>query len=118
MSKVINEIKHDLNFIRTHSLQPQWYKVFKVFMILASIIGYYFVFGVLKTITFFTLFFILSFIVHMVYRVKTNSFTRSWLDFVVVEEENQIRAESIGRYYYIAIILNIVISLLVSQVLI
>ncbi len=118
MIKLINEIKYDLNFIRTHTLQPQWYKVFKVFMILAFIIGYYFVFGLLKTIVLFTLFFILSFIVHMVYRVKTNRFSRSWLDFVVVEEENQIRAESIGRFYYMAIILNIIISLLISQVLI
>lgn len=118
MIKLINEIKYDLNFIKTHTLQPQWYKVFKVFMILAFIIGYYFVFGLLKTIIFFTVFFILSFIVHMVYRVKTNRFSRSWLDFVVVEEENQIRAESIGRFYYMAIILNIVISLLISQVLI
>jgi hypothetical protein len=116
--KLINEIKYDLNFIKTHTLQPQWYKVFKVFMILAFIICYYFVFGLLKTIIFFTVFFILSFIVHMVYRVKTNRFSRSWLDFVVVEEENQIRAESIGRFYYMAIILNIVISLLISQVLI
>jgi len=116
--KLINEIKYDLNFIKTHTLQPQWYKVFKVFMILAFIIGYYFVFGLLKTIIFFTVFFILSFIVHMVYRVKTNRFSRSWLDFVVVEEENQIRAESIGRFYYMAIILNMVISLLISQVLI
>ena len=118
MIKLINEIKYDLNFIRTHTLQPQWYKVFKVFMILAFIIGYYFVFGLLKTIIFFTLFFFLSFIVHMVYRVKTNRFSRSWLDFVVVEEENQIRAESIGRFYYMTIILNIIISLLISQVLI
>jgi len=116
--KLINEIKYDLNFIRTHTLQPQWYKVFKVFMILAFIIGYYFVLGLLKTIIFFTLFFVLSFIVHMVYRVKTNRFSRSWLDFVIVEEENQIRAESIGRFYYMAIILNIIISLLISQVLI
>lgn len=118
MSKLINEIRYDLNFIRSHSLQPQWYKAFKVFMVLGVVAGFYFAFGIRKTIVFITSFFILSFFVHMIYRVKTNRFTSSWLDFAVVEVGDDVRAESIGKFYYLAILLNAVISIVVSQFLV
>lgn len=115
MIKLLDEIKYDLSFIKSHSLQPQWYKIFKVFLILGASLVYYFFFGITKTIIFFVSFFILSFLVHMIYRNKTNRFTRTWLDFVVVEEGDQARADSIGKFYYLAIILNAIISLLLSQ---
>jgi hypothetical protein len=33
MTKLAKEVLDDLRFIRGHRLQPQWYKIFKVFMI-------------------------------------------------------------------------------------
>jgi hypothetical protein len=51
----------------------------------------------------------------MIYRIKSDTWTRSWLDFVVVEENGEIKAKSIGIFYYAAIIINIFISFLVSQ---
>ncbi len=117
MTKVINEIKDDLSFIKSHTLQPQWYKVFKVFIIMGFLAGYFYLFGILKTILFFVVFIFLSLIVHLVYRVNTNKWTRSWLDFVVAEENGEIKAERIGKFYYMAIVVNTLLSLFISQVL-
>jgi hypothetical protein len=117
MSKVINEIKHDLSFIKSHTLQPKWYKVLKIFIVLGVLVGYFYLFGLLKTILFFALFIFMSFIVHLIYRVKTNKWTRSWLDFIVIEENNEIKAESIGKFYYMAIGVNAILSFSISQIL-
>jgi len=116
MSKFLSEIMDDLRFIKSHSLQPDWYKVFKIFLLLGVLIGYGYFFGIRKTIVFFVVFMILALLVHVVYRVKTNKWQQSWLDFVVVEENNEIRAESIGKFYYAAILLNAILSLVISQV--
>lgn len=116
MSKVIDEIKDDVDFIKSHTLQPQWYKVFKVFMILGFLLGYYFLFGWLKTVLFFASFFTLAFVVHIVYRVKTEKWTRSWLDFEVIEVDGEVKADRIGKFYYTAIAINVLISLVTSQV--
>jgi hypothetical protein len=61
MLKLLKEIKDDLNFIKSHTLQPKWYKSFKVFMILGFLGGHLFLFGVLKTIVFSGVFFFLEF---------------------------------------------------------
>ena len=115
MAKLLKEIKDEASFIKSHTLQPRWYKIFKVFMLLGFFIGYYFLFGVQKTVLFFTLFFLLSFLVHMVYRIRTNTWKRSWLDFIVEEVNGEIKAKSIGKFYYAAIIINTFISFLASQ---
>jgi hypothetical protein len=116
MAKLIDEIKHDLSFIKSHTLQPQWYKVLKVFIILGFMVGYFLLFGTLKTIFFFAVFFFMSILVHLTYRAKTNKWTRTWLDFVVTEMDGDIKAESIGIFYYLAIVVNVIISLVISQV--
>ena len=41
MSRLLEEIKTDLTFIRGHTLQPGWFKVLKVFILLAAIAGLY-----------------------------------------------------------------------------
>jgi hypothetical protein len=115
MSKLLDEIKYDASFIKSHSLQPRWYKVLKVFILLGFLAGYYLLFGILKTVVFFATFLFLSLLVHLLYRVKTHKFTQSWLDFVVVEENGEIKAKSIGKFYYLAIIINAIVSLVVSQ---
>jgi len=118
MPKLLKEIKDDLNFIKSHTLQPKWYKIFKVFMILGFLTGYLFLFGLLKTIVFSGVFFSLSFLVHLIYRAKTDKWQHSWLDFVVVDENGEPRPQRIGRYYYSFILFNVIISLSVSQLLI
>ena len=117
MTKLFNEIKDDLSFIKSHTLQPQWYMILKIFIVLGFLIGYYFVFGVPKTLLFFAVFISLSFLVHMIYRVKTNKWQQRWLDFVVTEDNGNIKAESIGKYYYLAILSNAILSMALSQVL-
>ncbi len=114
MTKLLQEIKEDVDFVKSHSLQPKWYKFLKVFILAGFLVGYYFLFGLTKTVIFFTIFLFLSFLVHLLYRAKTNKWKRSWLNFVVVEENNETKAKSIGKYYYSAIILNAILSVIIS----
>ena len=117
MAKLLDEMKHDASFIRSHTLQPQWFKVAKIFILLGFLIGYTCLFGWVKMVLFFAVFFSLSFIVHLVYRFKTNKWKQSWLDFVVVEENGEMKTKRIGVFYYLAVIINAIFSLVVSQVL-
>ena len=118
MSKLLKEIKVDLNFIRSHTLQPKWFKILKVFILFGFFLGYYVLFGIRKTLVFFVVFFALCLLVHMVYRVKTHTWQQSWLDFVVVEGNNEIKADRIGVYYYLAVAFNAALALLISQILV
>ncbi len=117
MTKLLEEIKVDLNFIKSHTLQPKWFKVLKVFILVGVLVGYDYLFGGFKTVIFFGVFFFLSFLVHLLYRVQTNKWKRSWLDFVVIKENNEIKAKSIGKFYYSAIALNTILALVFSQML-
>lgn len=117
MSNLLNEIKDDMSFIKSHTLQPKWYKILKIFILLGFLVGYYFLFGILKTLLFTAVFIFLSFLVHLLYRAKTDKWKRSWLDFVVIEENNEIKAKSIGKFYYSAIVINTILSLVISQIL-
>jgi hypothetical protein len=116
MTKLAKEVLDDLRFIRGHRLQPQWYKIFKVFMIIGFLAGYYYLFGSLKTIIFVCVFFLLGLTVHMIYRIKTHTWRQSWLDFKVEEQEGVIVPVSIGKFYYMAVAINIIIALVMSQV--
>ena len=117
MKQFIEEIKFDANFIKGHQLQAGWYKVLKVFMILGFLAGYGMLFGSRKTLIFGAVFFSLSLLVHMAYRINTKKYTQSWLDFEVVEENGKKLPKRIGIYYYIAVLTNLAIGLLVSQLL-
>jgi hypothetical protein len=116
--KLFEGITSDVRFIRDHELQPGWYKILKFFLLLGMMIGYYLIFGPAKTLVFFGCFFGLSLVVHMTYRTKTNKYTQSWLDFRVEEIEGQRVYQRIGIYYYLAVTINGLISLLISQLLI
>jgi len=115
MAKLLEEIRQDVKFVKSHTLQPGWYKILKVFILVGFLIGYYAWFGIMETLIFFASFIFLSFLVHMLYRVKTNKWQRSWLDFVVVEENHELKATSIGVFYYSAIVINALISLVISR---
>lgn len=117
MSDLLDEIKYDMSFMKSHTLQPQWFKAAKIFILLGFLVGYTCLFGWIKTALFFATLIFSSSIVHLVYRVKTNKWKQSWLDFVVVEENGEMRTERIGKFYYSAVVLNIILSLVISQVL-
>ena len=116
MTKLLNEIKRDLKFVQSHTLQPKWYKILKIFIVLGFLLGYYCLFGILKTLLFFVTFIFLSFVVHMIYRVKTDKWTKSWLDFIVIEENNEKKAKSIGRFYYSAVVIDAMLAIIISQI--
>jgi len=118
MNKILEEIAHDAKFIKGHTLQPGWYKVFKAFLLLGLIVGYTLVFGRSKALVFFGSFFGLGLIMHMIYRGNTKKFTQSWLDFKVVEKNGQLEYERIGIYYYLMVIGNGIISFALSQMLV
>jgi hypothetical protein len=117
MSKLLDEIKYDMSFMKSHTLQPRWFKVAKVFLLLGFLVGYTYLFGWIKTVLFLAVFIVLSLLVHLVYRVKTNKWKQSWLDFVVIEENGEMKTKRIGKFYYSAVIFNIILSLVISQVL-
>ena len=117
MKQFIEEIKYDANFIKGHRLQPGWYKILKVFLILGFLVGYVIIYGQRKTLIFGAVFFSLSFLVHLAYRINTKKFTQSWLDFVVIEENSEKLPKRIGIYYYIAVFTNLAIGLILSQLL-
>jgi hypothetical protein len=114
MKELLEEIKYDANFIKGHQLQPGWYKILKVLMILGFLIGYSILFGTARTLIFCGIFFSLSLLVHMIYRINTKRYTQSWLDFVVVEEGGENIPRKIGPYYYIAVVTNLAIAILIS----
>jgi hypothetical protein len=116
MSKLIQEIQEDIHFVKTHTLQPKWYKLLKIFILIGFLAGYSAWFGLPKTGVFLIVFFFLSFLVHMTYRIKTKKWKRSWLDFIVVEEGGQAKPKRIGKFYYSAVIINAVLSMVISQV--
>ena len=96
MSNWLDEIKVDLVLIRSHTLQPKWYKALKVVLLVGFLVGYGCLFGLARTAAFLVSFLLLSLVVHLTYRVKTQRWQRSWLDFVVAEEHGKLVAQSIG----------------------
>ena len=115
MKKILSEIKFDAEFIRGHTLQPQWYKILKVFLLLGILGGYYALFGGWKTLIFCVVFFGLSTALHIIYRIKTRKFTQSWLDFVVTDTDGQKSYQRIGKFYYLAVFINLITAILLSQ---
>jgi len=117
MNNLFNEIKYDLNFIKSHTLQPKWFKGLKVFLLFGFLGGYVFLFGWRKTIIFSISFFGLMAVVHFVYRSRTKHFSESWLDFIVYEEDGEKKYKRIGAIYYGAILVNALIAFAISQLL-
>ena len=118
MKKFWDAIISDAKFIRDHELQPRWYKIFKIFLLLGGAYAFFRVFGGRKTLVFLACFFTLSAVVHMVYRINTREFTQSWLDFVIEEVDGQPKTKPIGIYYYLAVATNLILSFLASYFLV
>jgi hypothetical protein len=115
MREWIAGIRHDTAFVQGHTLQPGWYKVFKIFLIVAVLAFFWILFGWIKTLIFSLVFLLLALGIHMLYRVKTQAFTHSWLDFSVYEENGITKYHYIGGYYYGMVILSALIAFAVSQ---
>ncbi len=116
MRRLIAGIKYDLSFLKSHTLQPKWFKVAKIFILLGFPGGYLWLFGWLKTAIFLVTFLFMMLVVHFTYRIKTRKYTRSWLDFTA-QQGGDTPPKRIGKFYYPAILFNTVIALTVSQVL-
>ena len=117
MTHLLEEIKLDVKFVRSHTLQPKWYKALKVVLLTGFLVGYGYLCGLSRMAACLVCFLLLSLVVHLVNRAKTQRWQRSWLDFVVAEKNGQIVAQSIGKFYYAVIVLNAVLSIIVSQAL-
>jgi len=115
MTKLMDEIKYDLSYLKSHTLQPKWFKILKVFILLGVLVGYYLLFGLVATILFFVTFLLMMLVVHFTYRVKTKKYTTSWFDFIVIDDGKELKTKRIGRYYYITITVNAILSFVVSQ---
>lgn len=118
MKKIFAELKYDLSFIQSHTLQPTWFKVLKIFFLLGFLWGYVALFGWGKMIVFAISFFGLMLVVHFLYRARTNRFSESWLDFIVYDENGKKKYKRIGMYYYGAVLISALLSFFVSQVVI
>jgi len=116
MNKLIDEIKYDLSFIQSHTLQPKWFKILKVFLLLGFLGLYALLFGWGKMAVFFICFMGLMTVIHFMYRAKTKRFQQSWLDFIVYEENGEKKYKRIGKYYYGAVLVNAIIAFIISQV--
>ena len=117
MARLLNEIRHDLHFMRSHTLQPRWYKVLKVFILLGFLGGYWVLFGLGKMVVFAAVFMFLGLLLHLLYRVKTERWHKSWRDFVVTEVDGEVRTQRIGTFYYGAILLITALAVAISQIL-
>lgn len=117
MKKINDDVMYDIKFIKGHTLQPVWFKILKIFILIAVIGGYVYFGGWVKAAIFLLVFFLLAMILHFTYRIKTKKFTQSWLDFKVREENNKLIYQRIGIFYYSAIILFALIAYIISQIL-
>ena len=116
MGKLGDEIKYDLNFLGSHTLQPRWYKILKVFILLGFLAGFYFLFGLARTALFFACFVAFALVIHFTYRIKTKKYTQNWFDFRL-EKDADGKPKRIGKYYYSAVILSAILSFLLSLLL-
>jgi hypothetical protein len=98
---VINkEIKKDINFLKKHTLQPAWWKIARILILLAALLTIWLIFGILMVVVWFSIVAILALLVHMLHRIKTNTYTKSWMDFRVKEIDGKLTFERIGLLYY------------------
>lgn len=115
MKSPLRELELDARFIQSHRVQPARYKALKAPVLIGVFAGYRRLFGGWRTAVLITCFMLLSLVVHLVCRTKSERYTRSSLDFVVVEEDGKPTAKRIGKYYYSAVALNAVLAIAISQ---
>jgi hypothetical protein len=117
MNSLLAAVKTDLSLVRSHTLQPEWYKRLKIFLLLGFLLGYGRAFGGRRALIFLGTFIGLSLGVHLVYRRQTHTWQRSWLDFRVTPPgaSGAGTPPRIGPHYYLAVAGNALLAVLVSQ---
>lgn len=116
MRNWIEEILIDLDFVKRHTLQPAWFKIVKIFILLGFLSAYILSFDWQHGLVFILVFFSLSTFLHFIYRRKTKRWQQSWLDFEVYEENGERKYKRIGKFYYGAILINALLAILISQI--
>ena len=92
MGKLLDEARYDLLFLRSHTLQPRWWKMLKAFVLLGFLIGHAALLGLAKTVVAFLISFVsFCLLIHLAYRSGTRRNTRSWLDFSVGQTDTRGR---------------------------
>jgi len=114
MGKISEEINDDLNFLGSHTLQPKWYKILKLFILLGFLLGLSFFLGLAHAALFFACFVVFPLLIHCTYRIKTRKFTQSWLDFRI-EKDADGKPKRIGKHYYSAVVVSAILSFIISQ---
>jgi hypothetical protein len=70
----------------------------------------FYIFGILKTIIWFSIVLILGAIIHFIYRIKTHTYTKSWMDFKVIEKEGKLTYGRISFFYYTLVVIIFLIA--------
>jgi cell division protein FtsW (lipid II flippase) len=117
VNRLLRAVGDDVRFVRSHTLQPTWYKVVKIHGLIVFLGAYWRYFGLQRTAIFTVAFLTLSLLLHLLYRVGTRAWTRSWMDFHVEERNGQPKPSSIGGIYYVATAFNAAVSVGLSQIL-
>jgi hypothetical protein len=87
----------------------------KILVLAAALGAYVVLFGWARTAVLAGAFLLLSLAVHLVYRARTERFTRAWLDFRIEEVDGTVTPVGIGCVYYSAVAINAAVSVAVSQ---
>jgi len=107
------EIKKDIEFLKNHTLQPTWWIKVKVFLLIASLLVLYSIFGIIKAIIWISVILVCVTFFHLTYRIKTDTYTKSWMDFKVKEKNGKQIYERIGLFYYSLVMLIFLAATLV-----
>jgi hypothetical protein len=70
----------------------------------------FYIFGILKTIIWFSIVLILGVIIHFIHRIKTHTYTKSWMDFKVIEKEGKLTYGRISFLYYTLVVIIFLIA--------
>jgi hypothetical protein len=114
MKKLMDEIRYDLKFLVSHTTQPKWWKITKVFVLMAFLTAYALLLGISGMLVFLAAFILCCLVIHFTYRAGTKKYTRSWLDFRIGETDASGRPRRIGRYYYPAVLTSAILAFLAS----
>jgi hypothetical protein len=110
----LKDLKKDIQFIKGHTLQPAWFKIFKICLLVGIVAVSLILVGIVKTVVWVLVFLAFGLVIHFVYRAKTKVFTKSWLDFRVVEKDGKREYKRIGAYYYSFVIAAFVVAVVVA----
>lgn len=90
-------IKTDLDFLKRHDLQPGWWKLGKVVVLVGIIVALVLTRGWRAALIWVATMLLCMGTVHFIYRAKTRKYTVAWADFRVDPNDKRRR---FGTLYY------------------